>query len=169
MAAAVLAPQVAVSVAGSERFPWTCAPMFAHHVRADEDLYAFRFLAETAEGRCTEIRWRDVGLQAKRSGRVFFARCYGSAEPWYPVHAIAGDTPEAFAGRLAAFLSGLHELAERRCPERVADATGILLVLDRIDPAGRKTGTRELGRWDRASGAFLHFPQTGRDAVPWTR
>jgi hypothetical protein len=157
--ALLVAPNLWVTIAGTELFPWTCAPMFAHHLGRDENRFAFRMLAETADGTQTELRWRDLDLQARRTGRLFFARFYGSAEPGYPIHDIGADTPAAFAARLGEFLAAVAARARSRCPDRIAGATGIVLVLDRVAPDHRTTGTRTIGRFDLARGGFTHQPE----------
>lgn len=165
-AIALVGPQVVVSVAGTELFPFTCAPMFAHHLGRDEELYAFRFHAETPAGVRTAIRWEDVGLQSVRGARLYFARVHGSADAAYPVRAIPGDTPDAYAERAAAFFEGFVELARRACPERLAGANAVVVSLERIDASGRVTGTRDLGRFEPRSRVFTPTPQEG---LGWAR
>lgn len=156
-----LVPHVVVVVAGRESYPWTCAPMFAHHLTRGEMRYAFRYVVEGPEGG-RGLDYDDLGLAARRSWRFFFAYVYGSAERGYPVHEVGPDAPADFARRVGDHMRDVLVLARRTVPRRVAGATALRLEIDHHAADGRVVATTVVGRFDIAADSFVHDPEPPR-------
>lgn len=150
----LLTGQLYATAMGREVWPFTCAPMFAQELRPDAPIYVLT-LEIVRPGGAVPVTFQQLGLRARHQGRLLFAAVYGSADPSWPVWPRPVDDRAALEGRLSAWMSGLMDLVQARQPALARGATGILLGLDEIDPAGRRSA-RALGHWSRESGRYVH-------------
>jgi hypothetical protein len=101
-----------------ERWPLTCAPMFAHPRREGAPVVRFELLAELAEGRKLAIDGRDVRLHDTGFFRLFFANYFGSMEGRSPHTKRVHPDCESRARSIGDFFSRLMSDYGRRHPHR---------------------------------------------------
>lgn len=97
-------PNIAVTILGFESFPLTCAPMFAHHIDVDTELYSLKFEGRDPSGALTDLI-DHYGKSEVLFERHFFAKVYGSVGSSNPFSDILCDNEELFHQRAVAFFN----------------------------------------------------------------
>ena len=117
----VLVPNLFVIILGIESFPLTCAPMFAHHINKDTDLYVFKFEGVLSDS--TTLNLQDYyGKSERNFMRHFFGRAYGVSSGINPFsNYVFEDSKKAFQARMdtffmnyIAFLKEAHNLSPKK-------------------------------------------------------
>jgi hypothetical protein len=99
----VLAPNLFVVIAGIESFPFTQAPMFAHHIDKNSDFYVFKFEGVTADKEILNLE-KYYGTSERDFVRHFFGKAYGVASGINPFsNKLGEDTKEKFEARMRTF------------------------------------------------------------------
>lgn len=151
----LLAPHAAAVLADGEWWPWSSCSMFSRPLASGQTRYAFQFIAVTGSGEQT-VDPRAVGAGLTRGVRFFFTHVYGSCDPDCPQGAMPGDSPAAFAQRMATWHRAFSDALVARgvVPEQGFSALRCELV--RVGEDGGVIERRRLGRYLRTTGVFEH-------------
>ena len=155
--ALILIPHAAAVLADGEWWPWSSCAMFSRRLAPDQTRYAFAFIAETAAGERT-VDPRAIGAGLTRGVRFFFSHVYGSCDPDCPQGAFPGDTPTAFAQRMARWHRAFGDALVARGVLDDAGFTALRCELLRIGSDGAIAERRPIGRYLRADDVFVHAP-----------
>lgn len=154
--AGFLAPHFAVAALGIERFPFTCAAMFASYIGPQTPRHAFEWIARfEAGGPGYPIQLGDT----LASGRHFFGNFYGSIDPATHHRRFPDDTPEAFEARLSRWLRGFHATWSRHNRRELPAPLEIELRLRRVHPDGFAATRTRIGRYDATTQRFELDPE----------
>jgi hypothetical protein len=153
ISALVILPNIYVVVLGIENFPFTCAPMFAHYVNPETPLYIYKF--EGIRNLKRELVKSDEnGRPESVFMRQFFSKVYGSKYPVSPFGYHPDDSPEAFTLRMNEFFKhyGRYLLENKK-----KNYERIELILDKVDPSGKKLNSYLLGYFDVKEQHYFHL------------
>ncbi len=111
----VLLPNIFAIYVGVASFPYTCAPMFAHHINVDSKLCVFKF--EGSNAYKTVDLTDNYGRSETFFIRYFFSKVYGSSDPISPFATRLSENKADFQNRMndffedyAAFLCEVKQL-----------------------------------------------------------
>lgn len=152
---ALLAPNVAVVALGTEDFPFTSAPMFAHYVGPETTLYEFRFEGVVGD-ESAELPYGELGYTKRnlmRGFASFFYRPLSSTAPFRDLDPSAG-TPEHFAEVMAGYFGPIAEFLR---DARGLEYNRIDLYVEVVDSSGTLLRTELVGSYDVAADRYTHL------------
>jgi hypothetical protein len=160
LAGALLIPNIFVIALGIEDFPFTTAPMFAHYVGPETELYVFRFEGvadETAE----PLPIAEIGREERALMRQFTNWYYRPLTPTSPLRDIAPDsgTPEEFTTRMTEFFGPIADFLRER---RAIEYDSIELHVDITDSEGRVIDSRHVGTYDAVARTYTQLDEATR-------
>lgn len=100
----VLLPNIFAIYFGVASFPYTCAPMFAHHIDDESKLCVFKFEGSNAFE--TVDLTDNYGRSETFFIRYFFSKVYGSSEPVSPFATRLSENKVDFQHRMNDFFEG---------------------------------------------------------------
>jgi hypothetical protein len=157
LAAALLIPNLFVVALGIEDFPFTTAPMFAHYVGPETDLYVFRF-----EGVADEIAeplpLDEIGREERPLMRQFMTWYYRPLTATSPLRDISPDsgTPEEFTERMTEFFGPIADFLRER---RGIEYDSIELHIDMTDSEGEVVDSRHVGTYDTGARTYTQLDE----------
>ena len=113
---AFLIPNTVAIYRGSENFPFTACPMFAHYIGDHTQMYNFEFIGRQPDGTRVILTPQYGADSEMMSRRFFFSKVYGSVDCPSSFGNFCDDTPQNFEERLGqyftAYLAALPEDSE---------------------------------------------------------
>jgi len=154
VAATVLVPNAIVIALGTEDFPFTTAPMFAHHVDPDSTLYAFRF--EGVHDDVSEpLPVDQTNLGERELKRQFLSWYYRPMTQTSPFRDLSDQsaTRDAFEARMAEFFRPIVEFLH---DERGLDYERVDVFVDIVDARGDLIRSERVGRYEARTSEYIH-------------
>lgn len=110
----VLAPNLFAAFGGIESFPFTAAPMFAHHINKNSEFYVFKFEGVTLENDTIDLKG-FYGKKERDFMRHFFGRAYGVSSGINPFSSKLGiDSNDKFETRMNLFFLNFHAFIKKQ-------------------------------------------------------
>lgn len=160
LAAALLIPNLVVIVTGTEDFPFTTAPMFAHYVGPDTELYAFRFEGVN-DGVSEPLPIEETNLGVVETQRRLVSWFYRPMTDTSPFRDLSGasDDRKAFESGMAGFFGPIvDDLQDRRS----LSFDEVELYVDIVDSGGTPLESRLVGSYDPATRVYTQTYEAGR-------
>ena len=153
---AFLVPNTIAIYRGSENFPFTACPMFAHYIGDHTQIYSFKFIGHQANGAQVILTPQYGADNEMMSRRFFFSKVYGSVDCPSSFGSFCDDTPQDFEERLgeyfAAYLAALPEGSEPAAD----NIQRIDLEVWQYDSADAVVGKHQVGFYDSKTQTFTH-------------
>ena len=150
---AFLIPNLYVVVKGSENFPFSSCPMFAHYIGDETQMYNFKFIGtfENTE----KVLPPSFGTDGEiMSMRFFFSKVYGSSQTNSPFTIAQNDSKELFEERLTTYFKNyLNSLPD---PTTGAGLQTIRLEMWHYDEEDSVDDKHTIGYYDLSSEKFHH-------------
>lgn len=152
VSAALITPNVVVIASGTEDFPFTTAPMFAHYVGPASTLAAFRLVGVRGDA-TEELPVSETGLNSREVQRQLVSWFYRPQTDTAPFRDLSGasDDPAVFADRMSAFFRPLTDFLRER---RSLSYDTVELYADVVDSSGSPLRTELVGSYDVADDRY---------------
>ncbi|GAA1999279.1 hypothetical protein [Microbacterium ulmi] len=160
VSAALVIPNLFVIALGIEDFPFTTAPMFAHYVGPDTQLYTFRFEG-VRDGVAEPLPIEQTNRTEREIMRQFASWYYRPMTDTAPFRDLdpASGTPEQLAARMADFFGPIADFLR---DERDIDYDRIDVYVDHVDNAGALISTAQVGHYDTSTRRYTHTYEVTR-------
>ncbi|WP_164861491.1 hypothetical protein [Microbacterium sp. CPCC 204701] len=160
ISAVVLVPNAVVIALGVEDFPFTSAPMFAHHIGPDTRLYAFR-LEAVRDGASEPFPLEMTNLDPLELKRQLASWYYRPMSDTSPFRDLSGDSssPEVFDDRMATFFRPLTDFLR---DERGIEYDGVNLYVDTVDSSGELLESEHVGYYETATRRYTQTAEVLR-------
>jgi hypothetical protein len=157
---AILVPNLVVVALGVEDFPFTTAPMFAHYVGPDTELYSFR-IEGVRDGVAAPLPLAETNLDPREVQRALASWFYRPDAPTAPFRDVTGrsDDPAVFATEMAGFFRPLTDFLR---DERSLTYDAVELYVDTTDTDGNRIATTHVGEYDPATDRYTQLTGAGR-------
>lgn len=157
VSAALVIPNLIVIALGTEDFPFTTAPMFAHYVGPETELFSFRFEG-VRDGIAEPLPIQEAGLSGLELNRQLVAWYYRPMTATSPLRDFSGasESPEVFAQRMGTFFGPIADFLREN---RDLAYDEIDLYVDVSDREGQVYETELVGRYDPETGRYTHVYQ----------
>jgi hypothetical protein len=142
-----------VVVKGSENFPFSSCPMFAHYIGNETRLYNFKFIGTFKN--TEKILPPSFGHDGEiMSLRFFFSKVYGSPQSYSPFTITENDNKKLFESRLTNYFQNyLISLAE---PIFISGLKTIRLEIWLYNNEEQVADKHTVGYYDLSSEKFYH-------------
>lgn len=160
VSAAVLIPNLIVIGLGVEDFPFTTAPMFAHYVGPETELYAFR-LEGVRDGVSEPLPIEETNLDPREVQRQLASWFYRPMTDTAPFRDLSGDPSDeqAFESTMSGFFTPLTDFLE---DARSTTYDSVDLYVDVANSSGDVLRTALVGSYDTSTGRYTHEYEAGR-------
>ena len=141
-------------IKGSENFPFTACPMFAHYIGEDTQFYNFKFIGVYNSG-LEEILSPTYGKDSEMiSMRFFFGKVYGATETISPFGQMVDETPHTFENRLSTYFDYYLRSTDQSSLEGIQSVR--LEVWKYDGESERVVEKRSIGSYDVSTKRFRH-------------
>ncbi|MDZ8201265.1 hypothetical protein RZO50_07050 [Microbacterium sp. SSW1-59] len=145
-------PNVTVIALGIEDYPFTAAPMFAHYVDLDSELYSFR-LESHFEGVSEEFPLAETNRGNREVMRQLVAKFYRPLSPTSPLRDPRGTMDaEMLENAMVQFFKPLVD----HLAERGIHYDSIDLLVDKRTASGEVEETRRVGYYLPCKEIYVH-------------
>lgn len=160
VSAVVLIPNLVVIGLGVEDFPFTTAPMFAHYVGPETELYALR-LEGVREGTAEPFPIQETNLSPIEFQRQLASWYYRPMSATAPFRDLSGhsSTPDGFAQTMSGYFGALTDFLR---DQRGISYDEVILYVDVVDSSGELISSDPVGTYDTTAHSYTQTYEVSR-------
>lgn len=154
LGAALVTPNLAVIALGIEDFPFTVAPMFAHYIGPETELYSFRFEG-VQDGVAVTLPLNETNRGERELKRAFAKYYYQPMTSSSPYRSLGIEiTPDRLAEQMKDFFEPITDFLAN---SRDLQYERINIYVDIHDSAGMILETTYVGCYDVVASQYVHI------------
>lgn len=160
VSAVVLIPNLVVIALGVEDFPFTTAPMFAHYVGPDSELYALR-LEVVKDGTAEPFPIQETNLNPIEFQRQLASWYYRPLADNAPFRDLSGEasSPEGFTSVMSGYFGALTSFLR---DQRGIEYDSVGLYVDIVDSSGTLIESKPVGTYDTSTQTYTQTYEVSR-------